>query len=199
MLSRLSNNIATSVMPFYLTSVLHVGGVSNAEGAYHNTPWEIAIIPLCLYLGSTVMSFMTEKIAGNITRKKQYIAGVAFTVIAGVPMFFLKNGQEFSMIPLALVYGVGFSLTLNNSMRFVAAFVGENGKYGGFVWGFISLFDKFSSGIAIFLLMNLGDLNSEEYVRAAFAGLPLVASLGGGMALLCIRELMEFTLRNKCN
>ena len=195
MLSRLSNNVATSMMPFYLTSVLHVGGVRNTKQAHKKTPWQIAIIPLCLYVGSTGMSFLIKKIGQKVSRKVQFVIGVVFTTIAALPMFFLEPADEYAMIPLAIVYGIGFSFTLNNSMGFVAAFVGEHGKSGAFVWGFISLFDKFSSGIALFLLTNLGSLDDAVYIRFAVAGVPLLASVVGGLSLICILNVKEFSIR----
>ena len=199
MLSRLSNNVATAMMPFYLTSVLHVGGVKTMDQAHKKTPWQIAIIPLCLYVGSTGMSFLIRKIGEKISRKLQFTIGVVLTMVAAVPMFFLgpENDQEYAMIPIAIVYGIGFSFTLNNSMGFVAAFVGDRGKSGAFVWGFISLFDKFSSGLALFLLTNFGSLDDSEYVKFSVAGLPMVASVIGGLSIILIKNVNEFTIRRK--
>lgn len=196
-LSRLSNNVATAMMPFYLTSVLHVGGVETTDEAHTRTPWQIAIIPLCLYVGSTGMSFFIKSIGERISRKIQFMIGVGFILLASVPMFFLAPEQEYVMIPLAAIYGIGFSFTLNNSMGFVAAFVGKNGKSGAFVWGFISLFDKFSSGIALFLLTNFGDLNSPSYIRIAVGGLPIIASVAGGFSILLIKDVHEFSMNSK--
>ena len=194
MLARLSNNVATAMMPFYLTAVLHVDGVKTVKKAHEKTPWQIAIIPLCLYVGSTGMSFLIKYIGNKVSRKIQFLAGVALTVIAGVPMFFLTPELEYAMMPVAVIYGIGFSLTLNHSMGFVAAFVGENGKSAAFVWGFISLFDKFSSGIGLFLLTNLGSLDSASYIRFAVAGVPLIASVAGGASIFLIKSVQEFSV-----
>lgn len=195
MLSRLSNNVATAMMPFYLTTVLHVGGVTTTDEANKTTPWQIAIIPLCLYVGSTGISFFIRKIGTRISRKIQYVVGVLFTMIAGIPMFLLEPDYEYAMIPLAILYGIGFSFTLNNSTGFVTAFVGENGKSGAFVWGVISLSDKFSSGLALFLLTNLGSLNDSTYIRVSVGGLPLLASVLGGFTMILIKNIHEFTIK----
>ena len=197
MLSRLSNNVATSMMPFYLTAVLHVDGVKTTAKAHKETPWQIAVIPLCLYVGSTGMSFLIRRIGEKISRKIQFYVGVAITMVAAIPMFFLNPDIWYLMLPIAVVYGIGFSFTLNNSMGFVAAFVGEHGKSGAFVWGFISLFDKFSSGIALFILTNAGSLDDTEYVRFAVAGIPLFASVLGGVSIIFILSVQEFSLLRK--
>lgn len=196
MLARLSNNVATAMMPFYLTAVLHVDGVKTTSQAHKKTPWQIAIIPLCLYVGSTGMSFFIKTVSEKLSRKIQFTIGVLLTVIAAVPMFFLTPSLEYLMIPIAVIYGIGFSFTLNNSMGFVSAFVGERGKTAAFVWGFISLFDKFSSGIGLFLLTNLGSLDSEVYIRFAVAGVPLIASVAGGLSIFLINDVQEFSIIN---
>lgn len=194
MLARLSNNVATAMMPFYLTAVLHVDGVKTTDEAHKKTPWQIAIIPLCLYVGSTGMSFFIKNVGEKLSRKVQFLLGVFLNVISAIPMYFLTPGLEYAMIPIAIVYGIGFSFTLNNSMGFVSAFVGERGKTAAFVWGFISLFDKFSSGIALFLLTNMGSLDSESYIRFAVALVPMIASVAGGVSIFFIRNEKEFSI-----
>ena len=197
MVSRLSNNVATSMMPFYLTTVLEVGGVSSTSDAHGKTAWQIAIIPLCLYFGSTGTSFLLKKIGAKISRKILYLFGVAATIIAGLPMFFFTSSVWYLMLPFAVIYGVGFSFTLNISTAFIAAFVGGRGKSAAFVWGVVSLFDKFSSGIALFLLVNVGSLNNQLYVRFAVAGVPLFSVIAGAFSLLLIENVTEFSLRRR--
>ena len=195
MLSRLSNNVATSMMPFYLTSVLHIGGIRTTEEAHNKTPWQIAIIPLCLYLGSTGMSFFIQCIEKKISRKLQFLAGVVTVLIAAIPLFFIgPDDNLIIIIIIAFIYGIGFSFTLNNSMGFVSAFVGQNGKSGAFVWGFISLFDKFLSGIVLLILTSAGDLNNGTYIRFTVAGIPILTSVLGGISIFFIKNVKEYSI-----
>jgi len=75
-------------------------------------------------------------------------------------MFFLTPELIWIMFPVAIWIGAGFSLQLSNSMGYIADFIGPYGKSGAFVYGVISLFDKFASGIALFLLLSLGNIDS---------------------------------------
>lgn len=78
-------------------------------------------------------------------------------------MFFLNENLFAVMYPIAAILGVGFSLQLNNSMGFIADFIGPYGSSGAFVYGSISLFDKFGSGISLFVIMAAADINDLTY------------------------------------
>ena len=196
-LSRLSLSIATMTMPFYLTTVLGVGNVNNLHDSRESTPWEIAIIPLCLYGGSAVVSFGSELIGESVHRKLQFAIGVVIVWIVAFTMLMMKKRDVYALIPLGMVYGAGFALTLSSSMGFISAFVGDNGKHGAFVWGFISLFEKFASGIVIFLIVVLGDLDDDRYVRLIVPGVPMVTSICGGISLIFVEKTNELSLYKK--
>lgn len=152
MSARLANNALTSILPFYLTTVLAMGGVDSVEAAADKTPWELALIPLSLYMGSTVASIVMDKLSARYSRKSQYIMGTIAIFMASVPMLFLTHAMGLLMIPVAIVLGIGFSLQLTNAMGFLADFVGEYGSSGAFVYGFTSFMDKVSSGLALFAI-----------------------------------------------
>jgi len=80
---------------------------------------------------------------------------------------------------IAVMLGIGFSLELSNAVGFIADFLKMYGTSGGFVWGFISFFDKASSGIALFIITNAGDLGDSLYIRICVVGVPLAASIVG--------------------
>lgn len=181
------------MMPFYLTAVLGMGGVHTIKQASEKTPWELALIPLCMYLGSVSMSFYIKNVNNYLSRRVQFLLGAVFIFIGGIPMLFLNHDSQYAMVPLSLFLGVGFTLELNNSQSFIAAFVGAQGTSGAFVWGIISLLDKFSSGIALFLLTNLGSLDDKEYIRITVTGLPLVASIIGAVFIYFIKPQHEFS------
>jgi len=193
MMARLANNVSTAMMPFYLTAVLGMGGVHTIEQASKKTPWELALIPLCMYIGSVSMSFYIKAITNYVSRKIQFFIGTICVIIGSIPMLFLENSSQYVMVPLSIILGIGFTFELNNSQSFIAAFVGAQGTTGAFVWGIISLFDKFSSGIALFLLTNLGSLDDKEYIRITVTGLPLIASIAGTLILFFIKPQQEFS------
>lgn len=105
------------------------------------------------------------------------MAGMIGVVIGCLPMFFL-NGDVFGvMYPIALILGIGFSLQLNNAMGFIADLIGPYGSSGAFVYGSVSLFDKFGSGIALFIIMSVYDINDETYCRYIVPAISLFSAL----------------------
>ena len=65
------------------------------------------------------------------------------------------------------------------------------------MWGFISLFEKFASGIVIFLIVVLGDLDDDRYVRLIVPGVPMVTSICGGISLIFVEKTNELSLYKK--
>lgn len=152
MLARLSNNVMTSTLPFYLTTVLHMGGVSSPSEANKKTPWQISLIPLIMYITSVVVSLRMYWISKFLSRRAQYGIGALFTAFGCIPMLVLTHDYQYVTVGIAVLLGVGFSLMLSNAVGFIADFLKMYGTSGGFVWGFISFFDKASSGIALFVI-----------------------------------------------
>ena len=111
-------------------------------------------------MASITASLLLEKMGTRFSRQKQFLAGMVFTIIGSVPMFFLTPELIWIMFPVAILIGFGFSLQLSNSMGYIADFIGPYGKSGAFVYGAVSLCDKFASGIALFLLLSLGNIDS---------------------------------------
>jgi len=68
MFARMAINTNMSLLPFYLTIVVHAGGITDPEELETNTPWELAIIPLISYLGSIGTSLLLEKLGNSFTR-----------------------------------------------------------------------------------------------------------------------------------
>lgn len=66
------------------------------------------------------------------------------------------------MYILALLIGASQSLVLSTGINLISDVVGAKAKTGAFVFGIYSLLDKFSSGIAIFLIGN-----ADSYSKAS--------------------------------
>ena len=82
---------------------------------------------------------------------------------------------------------------MNNSFGFIAAFIGSSGTSGAFVWGYVSLFDKFCTGLILFGVVSFGDLESSIYIRIIVGGIPIVASFIGGFVTFFVGKTNEFT------
>jgi len=99
--------------------------------------------------------------------------------------------MRYSMVAFAFLLGVGFSIQLVTAMAFIADFIGPYGASGAFVYGSISLMDKFCSGIVLFLMMvtptqNVANLNDTLYIRFTVGGLAFAASVAAGLVALLI-------------
>ncbi|CAG9315612.1 MFSD12_2 [Blepharisma stoltei] len=192
-LARVSNNVPPGLLPFYLTTVLEMGGKDDAEGNYNKTPLQLASVPMVLYIGSVGTSFLLKKIGEKLSRKRQFQIGMIFIVGATIPLVFLTPDYQNLVFIIALFLGIGFSLQLNSSTGMVALFVGEYGSSGAFVWGAVSLVDKFSLGIAISILLNAGSLDSVNYMKFAMTVVPILASIIGTLIALNITKMQEYT------
>ena len=218
MMARLGNNVASSMMPFYLTTVLAFGGVSSPEAATKRTPWELALIPLLQYVGSVATSWVLDRFGRKYPRKFIYIFGSIVTVCGSLPLFvrriqFITRSMKYSMIAFAFLLGVGFSVQLVTAMAFIvstmqADFIGPYGASGAFVYGSISLMDKLCSGVVLFIIMvrriqNVGNLDNTLYIRFTVGGLAFAASVASGLICLLIagskRGNDTFVLKEEMN
>lgn len=124
MSARLASNVCSSLIPFYLTTVLAMGGVSSVEEASEKTPWELALVPLIMYCASTGTSIFLDRIGKSITRFKGVLLGAVCTLIGSIPLFvypkqFLPRSVAYAVIPLVIFIGAGFSQLLNFSMAYI--------------------------------------------------------------------------------
>jgi Na+/melibiose symporter-like transporter len=87
MSARLASNVSSSLIPFYLTTVLAMGGVSSISDAKDKTPWELALIPLIMYCASTGCSITLGRLGKQITRLKGILLGAVFTCAGAAPLF----------------------------------------------------------------------------------------------------------------
>lgn len=152
MLARLANNVYSSTLPFYLTTVLAMGGVSSPSEGTERTPWQLAVVPLILYITSVTVSVNLEKLGKRYSRRRQYFFGCLLVSCGSIPMLFLTRDVSEMMFLFAVFEGAGLALLLNNSVGFVTDFVKMYGSSSGFVWGGVSFCDKFGSGIVLFII-----------------------------------------------
>lgn len=180
-----------SLMPFYLTIVVHAGGITNPNALAETTPWELAIIPLINYAFSIGTSLALESLGSKFSRKVLFMAGMFAVMLGCIPMIFLTQDSFFVMYPIAAIFGIGFSLLLTNSTGFMTDFIGPYGSSGAFVYGSMSLFDKLIVGVALVVIMSAGDINDEMYLRYAVPGISLAAGAAAWLMTLFIRNIKE--------
>ena len=188
-MARLANNYVTSMIPFYLVYVIRIEEISEDVT---KTPWQLALVPLIMYISSVLASVTQAKIQ-RLTRKTMYMIGSALIVVSAVSMFILGPSQKYFIILIVAVCGVGFSLGLNSSMGLISAFVGRDAQSGAVVWGMLGFVDKITSGVTVFVIANLGDLQDDEYTRFATCGILLLSAIIGGFCAFFIEHIEEYS------
>ncbi len=189
MFVRLSINITSIVIPFYMEFVLKFPKTS--EGG---TPYEITICLLISTIGSIFNSIYLQKYfeedrdhinkkngMNNVSKnnnnlndknnieflkqnKRLYLILVSFFFIAlgCLPLFILNSNIKYSIYFLSFLWGIGFSQALSCVSSLTNDVVGKKGNKGAFVYGTFSFADKLSCGIV--LVYYLPFANNNEYI-----------------------------------
>jgi len=170
---RLLGNLQSSLIIFYLQSVLEIAkGVDLDEVGL---PTEFAIFPMIIYLSSIICSSFLKYVFERIGKKKTFTIGTFISLFSATVMMFLGPESKYFMYPVAVLLGIGQSIALNTGISYIGEVIGVKGSSGAFVFGAYSLLDKFSSGVAIYVVMNMRDVNapdSSEYVRICTSLIP---------------------------
>ncbi|CAL4108311.1 unnamed protein product, partial [Meganyctiphanes norvegica] len=123
----------------------------------------VATVPFVMYAagfaGSIVMEFINSKIGRKATFTLGCLVGLSGCIWVG-----LDRSEEFNNVGIYMVaslLGIGGSTLLITSLSLTADLIGDNVEGGAFVYGFMSLVDKFSNGIIIMLIQSLGENQPE--------------------------------------
>lgn len=104
------------------------------------------------YAASVVTSSQLDRFYEMFGRKKALFVGTAICIACQVVLAFLQPGSSWVIYILAFFVGASQSLVLATGINLISDVVGNKGKSGAFVFGIYSLLDKFSCGIAIFVI-----------------------------------------------
>jgi cytochrome c biogenesis protein CcdA len=74
---------------------------------------------------------------------------------------------------------------LNTATSIISDVIGNDDKSSAFVYGMYSLFDKFSSGIFLFIITNFF-IEKAAWLRVIAGAIPIIAGFGGKQTLLTI-------------
>lgn len=174
--ARLLVNVQSSLIIFYLQNVL---GIAKSVDTFDNgLPIEFAIIPMIIYLSSSISSSVLKIVYEKIGRRRAFAIGAVAALIGTVVMMFLGPDSKAFMYPLTIIIGVGQSVILNTSISLIAEVVGGKGASGAFVFGAYSLLDKFANGIALYAVMNIKDVSdpkNDDYVRICTSIIPAIS------------------------
>lgn len=149
MSSRLIVNMSQVYMPFYLTDSL---------GAPKSM---IAIVPLIVFISGFFMSMSIPFISKKINHNFIYICGT-IVLVAGfiwarylaIPIGGLDPSRRYEIIGVAVLNGAGCAAVLISSLSLTSLLIGDNLSTSAFVYGAMSLTDKFANGIAVVIIQN---------------------------------------------
>lgn len=161
MFVRLSINITSTIIPFYMELVL--GYPKTEDGG---TPYEITVCLLISTLGSIFNSMVLQKFIegkSNSGNKRIVLIIIAnlFVAIGCIPLYFLSEDLAFPIYFLAFIWGIGFSQGLSCVSSLINDVVGSKGSKGAFVYGAFSFADKLSCGIVLLFYLPVASENKD--------------------------------------
>lgn len=150
MLVRLSINVTSAMLPYYLESVL--GIEKTAKGG---TPVQISLIYLFSTAGCLYNSlFLQKHLERYNSRVVLMFSAWLFTLFGCFPIIFLHKEFTFPIFVLGFIFGIGFALALSTASSLINDVVGSKGDHGAFVYGAYSLTDKMCCGILLFFFVG---------------------------------------------
>lgn len=179
MSSRLFINLTQIFMTLYLHEALDM--VSSA----------LAIVPLTMYLASLGTSFAVGPITLNLGRKITYIFGVIIG-LTGCLLIHWGKGEFYStylIFVVATLLGAASSIVLVSSLGVTADLIGTRTNSGAFVYGMMSFVDKLSNGVAVAIIQNRHEDESDTwYYRDILTYVCGGSLLVGAMAVVSYRK-----------
>lgn len=164
MCARLIVNVTQSYLSFYVLDVLKMDEVY------------ITVVPLLVYLSSFISTALMKKANKRFGRKRVFFVGTVFCAVAVAFFWILTPGTAQMVYIPAFFFGLGSATVMVCSVQLEADLVDKDTESSAFVYGALSLTDKFSNGIAIFVLQLLND-ESATFMRWAVCGVPSVAAI----------------------
>lgn len=150
MLVRISINVTTSMLPYYIEQVL---GFTKTK--YGGTPIEISIVYIILTTGCVFNSLYLQKLFETFgSRLHMMFASFLFVTAGCLPLLFLDKKLNYPIYFVSFIFGIGFSLGLSNASSLTNDVVGGKGANGAFVYGAYSFADKLSCGIILFIFVD---------------------------------------------
>jgi len=162
MFVRLSINMTSTVIPFYMDLVLGYSPQEEGDG----TRVEISIALIISTCGSVFNSLFLQKFVEDRLSKKNARLGVmifAFLFVSAgcIPIFFISKDVNYVFFIASFFFGTGFSLGLSSASYLLNDVVGSKGSKAAFVYGAYSFSDKLSSGIVLALFLPLAKENYD--------------------------------------
>ena len=180
MLVRLSINVTSSMLPYYLESILGI-----KKTLHGGTPIQISLIYICSTSGCLFNSLYLQKFLEKYnSRKVLMFSSWVFSACGLLPIIFLTPGFNSPIYFLGFIFGIGFALGLSCASSLINDVVGSKGDQAAFVYGAFSLTDKFSCGILLFIFV---DCVKDNYLMLKYL-IPILPVSSLFLALFLVRS-----------
>lgn len=177
---RLYCNVLSSLINFYLCIVLDFATVDQLA---NKTPIQVALIPLILYISSTMVSSQLNYFYKLFGRKGTFIIGAVLAGISAASLALITVSTRWIIYFVSVIMGASQALLLNTSINLISEVVGMRGSKGAFVFGAYSFVDKLTSGLALFFISNSSQFDESWFVRLMIV---LVPAIGCGLGLFMV-------------
>jgi len=192
MTTRIFVNLTQTYVPLYLQVTLQL------PSSY------VATIPLIMFLvgfvTSTVMKYLNRKIG----RKATFLLGCSLGFASCLWILFgCKNDNmfvQYEVFGVAALIGAGGSTMLVTSLSVTAELIGQNCESAAFIYGAMSLTDKFANGLVVIAVQSLVPGFPEECNHcdgcSPFYSQVLFYVCGGAalLGILSMLSLVPFTI-----
>ncbi|XP_022902495.1 major facilitator superfamily domain-containing protein 12-like [Onthophagus taurus] len=176
MSTRLFVNLSQIFIPLYLHESLNMAASA------------LALIPLIMFIGSFLTTFIIEFMNRTIGRRISYISGGIIGIV-GCAMVRFRYGEDFinyDIYVVAILFGAANSIILVTSLGITVDLIGDKSGSVAFVYGVMSFCDKLANGIAVVIIQDFHtDASSSQYYR------DIVSYVCGGSALLGILGVLS--------
>lgn len=185
-LSRCASNITMIYMSFFLIKTMEMADIS------------LALVPATMYLSSFLITFRLQKFNKALGQNQLFVIGAVTIILGSTSCAFLDTSvlsNKNLVYVSAILFGTGTAITTVGSVTLITDLVGDNLRWGAFVYGSISFADKLSCGILVVIIQlhrnsvcvaENDEPDSEEcrdFVRVVISVIPSVSAF---IAIICV-------------
>ena len=167
MCARAAGNLSQVYLPFYIQRCLSVDQSDV-----------LAEVPAVLMIVSFILTFALRAMNKVLGRMLTFAIGTIFIIAACVSMIFLSNNVWWLIFGVAVLLGIGTTITLVTAISAEADLVGAQIQSGAFVYGLLSLADKLLNGILIVIL--------TPYTSESLPVLAIMTAVPAGSCILAL-------------
>uniref|UniRef100_A0A7G3AZV7 Putative sugar transporter n=1 Tax=Lutzomyia longipalpis TaxID=7200 RepID=A0A7G3AZV7_LUTLO len=192
--ARLFMTTALIYIPLWIderSAAMAAEGLSTDKSVDH-----IAIVPLVSFVASFVASLLLKSLNRFISHQVAYLFGSVVGIGGCVLVGLVSPSAALSiLLAVAVLFGIGSSITMISSLCITADMVGDNTDLGGFIYSAVTFADKLITGVAVLAIEAMKcKLTREcpEYYKR------VLSYACGGAACLGIVTLISLQITRLC-